>query len=96
MVLNAVFLPGIGWYRVDARGNREGVDARFTPPQEQLAFEIRLPQEADFSNIFYRTATSSYRSSSESLLVGWIFMLLTRCISRNVAAASTNFTNRRI
>lgn len=42
--LNAVFLPGIGWYRVDSRGNREGVDARFTSPQEQLAFEIRLPQ----------------------------------------------------
>jgi ribosomal protein S18 acetylase RimI-like enzyme len=50
--LNAIFLPDIGWYRVDPRGNREGINARFTPPQEQLAFEIRLPQEADFQNIF--------------------------------------------
>ena len=50
--LNAIFLPEIGWYRVDARGNKKGINARFTPPQERLAFEIRLPQEADFINIF--------------------------------------------
>jgi transglutaminase-like putative cysteine protease len=50
--LNAVFLPEIGWYRIDARGNRQGVDAQFTPPQEQLAFKIRLPQEADFKRVF--------------------------------------------
>jgi ribosomal protein S18 acetylase RimI-like enzyme len=50
--LNAIFLPKIGWYRVDPRGNREGIDARFTPPQEQLAFEIKMPQAADFQNIF--------------------------------------------
>jgi transglutaminase-like putative cysteine protease len=50
--LNAIFLPNIGWYRVDARGNKAGINARFTPPQEQLAFEIRLPQEADFTSIF--------------------------------------------
>ena len=50
--LNAIFLPSIGWYRVDARGSREGINAIFIPPQEQLAFEIRLPQEADFINIF--------------------------------------------
>jgi transglutaminase-like putative cysteine protease len=50
--LNAVFLPVIGWYRIDSRGNRHGVNAQFIPPQEQLAFEIRLSQEADFHNIF--------------------------------------------
>jgi hypothetical protein len=50
--LNAIFLPDIGWYRVDARGNRNGVDAQFIPPQEQLAFELRCSQEADFHNIF--------------------------------------------
>lgn len=36
--LNAVLLPEYGWYRIDPRGNREGVDARFTPSKEQLAF----------------------------------------------------------
>ena len=50
--LNAIFLPEIGWYRIDPRGNRVGVNAQFTPPQEQLAFEIRSSQESNFSNIF--------------------------------------------
>jgi transglutaminase-like putative cysteine protease len=50
--LNAVFLPKFGWYRIDPRGNRQGVNAQFTPPQEQLAFEIRLPQEIDSHHIF--------------------------------------------
>jgi len=48
---NAIYLPEFGWYRVDARGNKEGVNARFTPPQEQLAFKIQFPEEADFPRI---------------------------------------------
>ena len=48
---NAVYLPEVGWYRVDARGNREGVDAQFTPPQEKLAFKIQVSEEADFPAI---------------------------------------------
>jgi transglutaminase-like putative cysteine protease len=48
---NAIYLPETGWYRVDARGNREGVDAQFLPPQERLAFEIQLPEEVDFRAI---------------------------------------------
>ncbi|MEG4799419.1 transglutaminase family protein [Microcoleus sp. ARI1-B5] len=48
---NAVYLPEVGWYRVDARGNRENVNAQFTPPQEQLAFKIQFPEEADFQTI---------------------------------------------
>src|SRR5262245_12914668 len=36
--LNALFLPELGWYRVDARGNKPEVDAQFRPPVEQLAF----------------------------------------------------------
>jgi transglutaminase-like putative cysteine protease len=48
---NAIYLPEIGWYRVDARGNKEGVDAQFCPPQERLAFKTRLPGEQDFQAI---------------------------------------------
>lgn len=48
---NAVYLPQVGWYRVDPRGNREGVDAQFAPPQEKLAFKLQLPEEADFEAI---------------------------------------------
>lgn len=38
--LNWVYLKEYGWYRVDARGNKEGVDAQFTPPVEKLAFVL--------------------------------------------------------
>jgi transglutaminase-like putative cysteine protease len=50
--LNAVYLPEIGWYRMDARGNRSGVDAQFTPPIEQLAFKLQFEEETDFPIIF--------------------------------------------
>jgi len=49
--LNAVHLPDFGWYRIDARGNKPGVDAQFCPPVEQLAFRIHLPGERAFSDI---------------------------------------------
>jgi transglutaminase-like putative cysteine protease len=48
---NAICLPDFGWYRVDPRGNKEGVNAQFMPPQEQLAYRIQLPEEADFPAI---------------------------------------------
>jgi len=50
--LNAVYLPNIGWYRIDARGNKEGIEARFTPPVENLAFPIIIEGEADFFEIW--------------------------------------------
>jgi transglutaminase-like putative cysteine protease len=50
--LNAVYLPEVGWYRIDARGNRAGVDAQFTPPQEKLAFTIQFPEETDCQTVF--------------------------------------------
>lgn len=49
--LNAVLLPGWGWLRVDARGNKEGVDARFQPPRERLAFDLN-PGEIDLPGIW--------------------------------------------
>jgi transglutaminase-like putative cysteine protease len=49
---NAVHLDGIGWYRVDARGNRHDVDAQFTPPTERLAFRPEAEGEADFPEIW--------------------------------------------
>ena len=38
--LNAIYLKEFGWYKVDARGNKEGVNAGFNPPHEVLAFEL--------------------------------------------------------
>ena len=50
--LNAVYLQEVGWYRIDARGNKPGVDAAFTPPQEQLAFPVLAPEERDLPEIW--------------------------------------------
>ncbi len=50
--LNAVYLEGIGWYRIDARGNKEGINAQFDPPREQLAYEIKMDGEADLHEIW--------------------------------------------
>jgi len=45
--LVACQLPTFGWYLCDPRGNRDGIDARFTPPEERLAFTgpevVRVP-----------------------------------------------------
>jgi len=49
--LNSIYLKNYGWYRVDARGNKEGVDAQFIPPQEKLAFELE-EHEMDLPNIY--------------------------------------------
>ncbi|WP_445369143.1 NAD(P)H-dependent oxidoreductase [Methylomonas sp. BW4-1] len=49
--LNAVYLPQHGWYRIDARGNKPGVNADFCPPLEKLAFPIVNPLEHDLPGI---------------------------------------------
>jgi transglutaminase-like putative cysteine protease len=50
--LNAVFLKQHGWYRIDARGNKLGVDAMFCPPAEKLAFAVVDREEADLPEIW--------------------------------------------
>lgn len=50
--LNAIYLDCCGWYRVDARGNKPGVVADFSPPVEQLAFSTDIPGECDFPEIW--------------------------------------------
>jgi len=50
--LNAVYFQEIGWYRIDARGNKAGVNAAFTPPIEKLAFPIVTDGEFDFKEIW--------------------------------------------
>ena len=50
--LNAVYLEHFGWYRIDARGNKQGVTADFCPPIEKLAFPIVTQGEADLPEIW--------------------------------------------
>lgn len=50
--LNAVWLEKYGWYRIDARGNKPGITARFCPPLEQLAFLLQDRNEADLPGLY--------------------------------------------
>jgi transglutaminase-like putative cysteine protease len=50
--LNAVFLKDYGWYRIDARGNKPGVNAQFRPPNEVLAFSVQNKTERDLPEIW--------------------------------------------
>ncbi len=68
---NAVQLDGHGWYRVDPRGNKSGIDAQFSPPDERLAFQSSLPGEHTFARIWAEPAEvviealRRHRTSSE-------------------------------
>ncbi len=51
--LNALYLEDVGWFRVDPRGNKDGIDSQFNTKTEQLAYPIR-PQlgEVDYPDVF--------------------------------------------
>ncbi len=71
--LNAVLLPDIGWHRIDPRGNKEGIDARFAPPEEKLAFSPGLPGELDLPEVFadpLPVVVEALRSHSSVLQLG--------------------------
>lgn len=38
--LNAIYLEEYGWFRVDPRGNKPGVDSQFSIEEEKLAYPI--------------------------------------------------------
>lgn len=48
---NAIHLADFGWYRVDSRGNKPGVNAQFCPPEERLAFRLNSSEERNFPEI---------------------------------------------
>lgn len=52
--LNSVYLEPHGWYRIDARGDREGLTSGFAPPTERLPFEPSDPGERIFATRFER------------------------------------------
>jgi len=65
--LNAVYLDGHGWYRVDARGNKPSVQADFCPPVERLAYPVRAPGEADVSGIWSTPMPAVVKVLTESM-----------------------------
>lgn len=51
--LNAVYLDDIGWFRVDPRGNKPGIDSQFSTDVEKLAYPIREELgEIDYPNVY--------------------------------------------
>lgn len=51
--LAAVWLPALGWYRCDARGNtKAGIDCAFTPGTESLAYAPARDGEQDFPYVW--------------------------------------------
>jgi hypothetical protein len=71
--LNAVYLKDFGWYRIDPRGNKPGINARFDPPLEHLAFTPKLPGERDLTGRYAEplfevvAALSTFKSWDELL-----------------------------
>ena len=60
--LNAVYIRSLNrWIRLDARGNKAGVDARFDLEQERLAFSVRR----DFGEVDYGIV---YANPSDKLM----------------------------
>lgn len=50
--LNAVYLEEVGWFRVDPRGNKPGIDSQFSTDIEKLAYPIREALgEIDYPNV---------------------------------------------
>lgn len=54
--LNAVFFTSVNkWVRLDARGNKEGVDAQFSMDEEKIAFSVQEENgEKDYPVIYVK------------------------------------------
>jgi len=57
--LNAVYLKSLErWIRLDARGNKEGVNAQFNIHEEKLAFPIRKKYDEEDYPVIYMKPNS--------------------------------------
>lgn len=63
--LNAVYLGHIGWFRVDPRGNKPGVESSFTTIEEKLAYKIRPELGEEDSFFVFKEPLSSVIISME-------------------------------
>lgn len=65
--LNAVYLKDSGWFRVDPRGNKPGVDSQFSTDVEKLAYLIREELgEVDYPEVFTTPLPAVIQSMEDS------------------------------
>ncbi|QPK64467.1 NAD(P)H-dependent oxidoreductase [Methylomonas sp. LL1] len=81
--LNAVYLQQYGWYRIDARGNKPGVEADFCPPLEKLAFPIVNPLEQDLPGIRAEPLPAVVKALTEHQTVEQVYDNLPDFIATN-------------
>ena len=84
--LNAVYIESMQkWIRLDARGNKPGVDAQFSLEAEQLAFPVRAEMgETDIPIIFAKPVDSVVDALSRCKTLDQLWdNLPTRIFSRN-------------
>lgn len=71
--LNAVHLKNYGWYRIDARGNKPGLVAAFSPPVETWAFPIIGASERDFPEIWTEPLPLVVKALTQNKTVEQVF-----------------------
>lgn len=65
--LNAAYTPATGWFRLDPRGNKPGVDSQFSTNEEKLAYPIRENLgEVDYPVVYAEPLTTVIKSMEES------------------------------
>jgi len=65
--LNAVYLEDAGWFRVDPRGNKPGVDSQFSTDEEKLAYPIREELgEYDYPHVLTEPLLSVIRAMRDT------------------------------
>lgn len=65
--LNAVYLDGTGWFRLDPRGNKPGIDSQFSTDEEKLAYPIREELgEYDYPHVLTEPLLSVIRAMQDT------------------------------
>lgn len=65
--LNAIYLEEQGWFRVDPRGNKPGIDSQFSMKEEKLAYPIREELgEIDYPTVYTEPLTAVVKAMLES------------------------------
>lgn len=82
--LNAIYLEDTGWFRVDPRGNKPGIDSEFTTDVEQLAYPIDTSRgEVDYPNVFAEPLPEVIAAMQNSETVTELFYNRPEAVSRD-------------